>query len=326
MHKRTPSLSTTLALILLVVSLALIALNTMINGIVAHSLNTAFSNIDEVVAYREALRQDDYAAIPERAYRNGGFIVFGEDNETLYATDRTILEEVYASDVDLILEPDANLYYNVFEKIGPNGERNHLVFLISYDVQTGEHYVYNSSTLNENYEIVDGTLFAEHGKLTKRQFELLRGIYQSGRSFEKYSYLNDLGEWRNLVFASRVVTESSYNQAVESANRVWLLAIRLLLVVLISVYLFIKRFRKSIQPLNDAIASYQEGSEVQIDTSQVPSEFHETIEGFSNLTSRVATAKKRRKRHKARSSACSQISPTTSKPHSLSSKATRVRS
>ena len=164
----------------------------------------------------------------------------------------------------MINEYDSDLYYTVQEMPNMPGGEYYYIALHHYNYDTGETDFLNYCIVDENYQIVDGDLFPWLEELSDREFELLQGIYQGQWDISKAVYQTVTGEERTLIFVSPRFTEAAYLKALESANRLALLSLPIILVGHFSAgILFSRKIRRAILPLHNAIVAYGAGRRVE---------------------------------------------------------------
>ena len=76
----------------LLCSLLVLAVTTACNALAAARLDRAFPTIDRLLAYEDALQEDDFAAIPMRRLEGCAYLVFDGNDQLLYASDNRMKE------------------------------------------------------------------------------------------------------------------------------------------------------------------------------------------------------------------------------------------
>ena len=272
----------------IICSLLVFVINTAVNALISMRLDNAFPSIVNMLEYDEALKTDDFASVPMRRFRGCAFMVFDEDSRMLYASDNAFKEHFHSDDLWMINEYDSDLYYTVQEMPNmPDGEYYYIA-LHHYNYETGETDFLNYCIVDEDYQIIEGDLFPWLEELSDREFELLQGIYQGQWEITKAVYSTTAGEERTLVFVSPRFTESAYLRALESANRLSLLSLPIILVLIVLLaILFSRKIRRAILPLHQAIVAYGAGRRVEVNIDTLPIEFRQVTDSFTHLLDRL---------------------------------------
>ena len=136
-----------------------------------------------------------------------------------------------------------------------------------------------------------GNLFKDYTSFTKRQLELIRGVYSSNESIEKYVYETNNKEKRTLIFVGPNFNMDTYNSAIKKSKMVFIIGIPLIaLLIIISSWLFIKRMKKYLNTFCLAICKYQNGDKLDITSNNLPKEFKEITDSFNELMARLNKA------------------------------------
>lgn len=272
----------------IIYSLIIIILYTISSYLYNENLNRAFPSIDTLLLYEDKLSNDDFSRIPMWKIRNCSFIVFDENGKTIYATDNKIKEDIRSRDLYLINEIGQEYFYSVHENINSSGNKNYYINLKHYNTDEDINITIDYCILDENYKIIEGTLFSDRDRLTEQELNIILGSYNLKKEIIKYEYITNRGESRNLVFISPKVNQQNYQEFVnESRIKIFFVATIFFIIVIIQIFIFIKKIRKSIMPINKAIIAYKEKSEVEIDEKSIPIEFRSTVEEFKNLLDRL---------------------------------------
>lgn len=269
-------------------SLLVFFINALLNTWISARLDNAFPSLINMLQYKEALAQDDFAAIPMRRFNDCAYMVFDADSRVLYASDNEFKEHFQSDDLWMINEYDSDLYYTVQEMADMPREGYYYIALHRFDAETGEAEFLDYCIIDENYNILEGDLFPWLDQLSEREFELLQGIYQSQWEISKAVYYTTAGEERTLVFVCPRFTETAYLNALENANRLLLLSIPIILAaILMLAVLFRRQIRRSILPLHKAIVAYGAGRRVEVNTDALPIEFRQVTDSFTHLLDRL---------------------------------------
>ena len=86
------------------------------------------------------------------------------------------------------------------------------------------------------------------------------GISKNNGTLEKYTYENADGDERTLAFLSFNLSEAKYGEVIQSANSLWMIGIpTIVLALVVFAFLFSRRIKRCIAPLNQTILSYEKG-------------------------------------------------------------------
>lgn len=259
-------------------------------------LNNAFISIDNIIQYEEQLKSDSFAEIPSRITKNCPIIVFDADGKTLYASSKDISEKISFASTKYINDYMDENWYSVSENVNSNGDKIYIIMLKCHD-ETGNEVVLSSCLLDSDYNIIKGDLFGDKKKLTKEEFDIIKGAYSKNQFAEKYEYETDDGEKRILVALSPIVSDEEYYSIMEKNQRVWLLAVPLVLALIIGqAFLFAKRVKKSISHINTAIEGYQDNEKFEVDKAKIPKEFLSIVDNFNNLLGWLSNLQKEKEK------------------------------
>lgn len=269
-------------------SLLVFLISAALNALISAQLDNAFPSLGNMLQYSDALQQDDFAAIPMRRFHGCAYMVFDADSRVLYASDNEFKEHFHSDDLWMINEYDSDLYYSVQEMADMPRDGCYYIALHRYDSETGEAEFLDYCIVDANYRIIEGDLFPWLEQLSEREFELLQGIYQGKWEISKAVYYTDSGEERTLIFVCPRFTETAYLTALESANRLLLLSIPIILIViLLLAILFSRKIRRAILPLHQAILAYGAGRRVEVNLEALPIEFRQVTDSFTHLLDRL---------------------------------------
>lgn len=269
-------------------SLLVFVINAALNALISLRLDNAFPSLGNMLQYSDALAQDDFASIPMRRFRGCAYMVFDADSRVLYASDNEFKEHFHADDLWLINEYDSDLYYSVQEMADMPREGYYYIALHRYDHENSEADFLDYCIIDEDYRIIEGDLFPWREQLSEREFELLQGSYQGQWEISKAVYYTVSGEERTLAFVCPRFTETAYLKALESANRLALLSLPIILVViLLLAVLFSRKIRRAILPLHKAIIAYGAGRRVEVNLDALPIEFRQVTDSFTHLLDRL---------------------------------------
>lgn len=265
-------------------SVIVLLLFLVLNSLVIRKLNRTFPSINNILSYMEELENDDFSAIPKNEYRNCGFLVFDIDGNQLFSSDETLGKSVTGEDIWLINSYDSGTHYQVSQVELDDGELGYFVTLSLRDEESGAEELLGFSLLDRNYNILYGDLFENSDRLTYREFEFINGNYNEKKEVVKYEYINNNSDYRTLVFVSNLFTEDAYEEALTQANLIWVLAFPILgLCIAIQVLLFRRDIKRSILPIEKAIAAYGEQKDPKLNLEDIPAEFEDAAEKFLEM-------------------------------------------
>lgn len=285
---RSKSFVKTCIFYFVIYSFVVLGLYMLFSVAVNAKLANSFPTLDSLLEYDEALRSDDFAAVPYLKFKNCDYIVFNEENQPLYSTNTELQDFLKKTDLQLIPDADNNKHYQFFQSVTPEGEVRYNILLNVYNAEDGEWYVANYCTMDENYQIIAGGLFPEKKALTDQEITLIRGGYKEKKNIEKYTYFTNDGEQRLLIFVSPQVTTMAYGKLLRETDMLWWIFLPLLLlVVVVQSVLFSRNIRRSAVPFEKAIASYAKGERINIPLSKIPREFKPVIQSFESLLDKL---------------------------------------
>lgn len=279
-------------------SLILFVFYSFIGYLTSNRLIHAFPTMYDILEYEEELSNDDYDNIPVHQFNGCSLLVFDEESEkTLYSSDDDIAQKIQYDDLIFINEYDSSLYYNVSAVKGDNNKTYYAVTLEQYDDSTDLSNIYDQCILDDNYDVIEGTLFADLGKLSARDLRLMRGYFNDKMNIDKMTYENSGGEIRTVVLVSPMINDNTYNRILRDNRKIWMYMIPLfLLLVLFQIYVFARITKKFFQPFTEAIAHYRKDAQIDRDEEAMPMELRQTYQEFIALAQELQ-ATEREKKH-----------------------------
>lgn len=247
----------------LIVYAALLALVLWgINRASENLFDSAFPSMETVLTYADDLEHDRFDALQTQALEHCRIVIFDGDGTRLYASSARAAEKIHASDLDLISEYDEQSFYEVFQESTVDGLHYRIV-QCTYSLEDGfTKRITAWCELDENLTVVAGDLFADRGALTQREFDFLQGVYSAQMPVERVSYQTVDGEERILVLAAPLVSNIRYQQVIDEANRLPLLATPVALVITIGcAWYLVGVAKRATRPLDRAINAYRRGDE-----------------------------------------------------------------
>lgn len=278
-------------------SLILFAFYSFIGYLTSNRLIHAFPTMYDILEYEDELLNDDYDNIPVYQFNNCSLLVFDEASEkVLYSSDDDIVQKIQYDDLIFINDYDSSLYYNVSAIKDENNKTYYAITLEQYDDTTNLSSIYDQCILDENYTIVEGSLFANEKKLSARDLRLMQGSFNDKKNIDKISYENYDGKMRTAVLISPMINDNTYNRILRDNNKIWLYMIPFFLIlVLFQIYVFARITKKFFQPFTQAIAHYRIDAQIDSDEEAMPMELRQTYQEFIALAQelqRTETEKK----------------------------------
>lgn len=277
----------------LIVYVALLALVLWgINRASENLFDSAFPSMETVLTYADDLEHDRFDALQTQALEHCKIVIFDGDGTRLYASSARAAEKIHASDLDLISEYDEQSFYEVFQESTVDGLHYRIV-QCTYSLEDGfTKRITAWCELDENLTVVAGDLFADRGALTQREFDFLQGVYSAQMSVERVSYQTVDGEERILVLAAPLVSGIRYQQVVDEANRLPLLAAPVALVITIGcAWYLVGVAKRATRPLDRAINAYRRGDEQVDAATDVPTELVPIYDNFTDLMDELREAR-----------------------------------
>lgn len=253
----------------------------------------AFPSISNIIEYDELFIKDQYENIPMKQFPNSSFIVFDtETGSQIYASNEKVAQSIYFDDLDFINDSYSNNYYD-FSKI--QNAQNHVTYMLTLEVYNDEEnvsFISEYCILDSQYNIIEGDLFSEYGALDARQINLLQGYFGRKMNIEKYSFSNQYGQPRDLVFISPQITEASYTTLLEDSRTQQIYAFPIFIFIVI-IQLVIIRFviKRSFLPFQRAIIGYRNNTDTHFDETLIPVELRQTVREFKHTMQSLEQSK-----------------------------------
>lgn len=272
----------------LIYSMMLLGIYSAFQFWVEQKQKTAFMSMEDLLEYERELKEEKYSKIPKNKLSGCSYIVFDGRGTILYASERAISERVTAEDLLLIRDYDNGIFYSVYDY--PKGSNGSLYYIQQnlYNSETGFTELLDYCMLDEELNVLDGTLFSERGFLTNREFSFLRGMHQSNENISKWNYETFGGEERTLVLISKMLTEKAYDELMKSTQFVWIVIVAVILgCTALFAYLLRMKMKHMIEELNSKISTCREGGDFQLVKDEIPMEFYETLDTLEVLMNKL---------------------------------------
>ena len=256
--------------------------------------------------HMEELCAEHYEEIHMDQYQGSDYVVLDSNYNVIYTTDEALSSGFESADKadtyygfgseDIELLAEADTYYTFYRFNETDGSSYIMIMKCTYtdadyeeESDVWEDYVYSDCTeyclLDENLNIVAGTLFAPRTSVTTQQLNLLNGVYDADRSVYRMDYFNDYGEARIIL---RFQDDSIYDDipyyVYDNLEHLRYISVPIIIGLMICFsVLIIHKLRKSLTPLNQAIIAYSKGERIIVEESRLPTEFHSVVENLDSL-------------------------------------------
>ena len=258
--------------------------------------DNAFPSMRTVLQESDDLIRDRYEVLQSKRFSECLIAVFDGEGRRLFASSDRAVEKIRAADLPLINDYEEGTFYEVFEE-REDGALRHRIMLCRYAGPDGTTKLSTAwCVLDEDLNVLEGTLFQGRAALTEREFNFIKGVYDARMSVERYEYENELGEPRTLVLAAPLVSERSYERVTGAVGRLWPVAALLALAATVVVALVLVRVvRRAVRPIDGAIAAYgsaDRGAEAPppAERAGVPMELAPIYENLRYLMRRLGEA------------------------------------
>lgn len=278
-------------------SLILFLFYSFIGYLTSSRLFNAFPTMYDLLQYEQQLLDEDYEDIPISRFNNASLIVFDDQSEkVVYSSDDDIVQKIQYDDLLFVRDYDSSLFYNVSGIKDQDGKTYYAITLEQYNDGDEFGNIYDQCILNENYEIVEGDLFANEKKLSARDLRLMQGQLNNKMNIDKISYESKNGKSKTAVLVSPVISDTAYNRILRENGKIWLYMVPLFLVlVLLQIYVFARITKKFFGPFTESIAHYRQGEPIDIDEVSMPMELRQTYQEFVHLTQELERAEEEKK-------------------------------
>ncbi len=277
------------ALYLTLYSLLLGASFALINIFINKDIDKISKTLDDLLVYEHDIYNDDFDKIPLNRFKHNEIFIYDEDGHILYKTNN--YEKLYLKfkDLEYIDDYSYNISYSM-EKYKKDGSLNYIITKNKLSDDESESYILDYAVIDENYNVLSGTLFKDKKKLNKREFILLTSG-MSGKSYvSKFTYNNKDGKKRVLVFYQKELSESAYLKKVNRIRRFWILIIPIFIIeTAIIVVLFTKTLKNYLKLVNDQILNEDIDNE-----KEIPEEFQPYYRNIKKLINSLEEEKKER--------------------------------
>lgn len=236
----------------------------------------------DVLLESEDFISEHYEKFTEKRLKGAIFEIFDENGKMLYTSRKELGEFVPFREVSFLVDGSSPSYYDV--KILPDTGRT-LIFYEKLQEDTGYWVTDSYCELDENYIITDGTLFQEYGQLDSRIVRILGGESDNQNLVQRFDFCNADGAPRIMVYMAPAFSEEEYRREMFRENVVMLGGFGMAgLGLLLVAYSMVRKMRRSLMPLNEAINGYRERGYFQEEDIAVPRELSYIMDSFNALT------------------------------------------
>lgn len=272
----------------------LLGVYLLMNVIVSRYLENSFLVIDDVISYEDELFYDDFSSIPLKKFKHADFIIFNEDYDVLFSTNKELNNKFSEEKISMLNNYSNNIYFEVKSIKNKDNEDCILITKIKMGDENSYNEVKRYALLDTDLNVIDGNLFKKKKKLTQDELNYISGKYSDNKSIEKHTYENYYGEERILVFISNDLSLSSYNDTLRESYYLWFTLIPAsILIIVVTTFFFIRSINKTLTPLNKKLIIYEVTKKLDIDESEVPTEFKSVVKNLKELVSNLENANKK---------------------------------
>ena len=243
----------------------------------------------------EEIAEDRYEQIPERLYRGCAFLVYDEKGELLYSSNQELAGLITAEETDFVQDTDEEMSVSYSVVREENGGT--WVLAQSYSQESNSLQVASYCRLNENHEIIEGSLFAEKGFLSEKELCLLERSLPEQCYLERYELTNDKGESRTLIFQGRYLTEETLGQINHRQGIMIGFAFAVgTLGMIIMAFVIARKIRRAMEPLNTAMEDYAETGQFHEEGLVIPNEISDVMDTMRAMALNLEEAEAARRR------------------------------
>lgn len=278
-------------------SMLLLSTYSVIQYIIEQKLQRAFPTMEAIQEYEYQLRKDEYSKIPYGKFAACSYIVFHADGRILYASNQRIRDRITIDDLPLIRDFDNSSEYLIYDYSANTTNGRYYIQQNYYNEETGFTEVQDYCWIDDNLNVLDGTLFAKKGYLTVREFNFIRGFYHADETVSKWTYESEDGEERTLVLIAPVLTIKAYDEITSSTKILWLGVLPVILSgSVLFTLLFHHKLKGMINTLNGKIQICHEAADCHKVREEVPLEFWNTMDTLEQLMTQLDMAQKEKQR------------------------------
>ncbi len=264
----------------------------------AYAYYTApFPDLDSLLTQARLLNdhQLDRLNVTHYLGMDSGIHVTDSSGNLIYSSDPNQARGYTSSELACIPLYDSDLFLAVANLPEDSENGSYLITQFSYNRQ-GDPVINGYLFLDQDLNVLSGTLPTGLSSFTPRQFQYLSGHDLEGRKMYRCKYTDPEGHERQLVVFFREAGLGAYQKLHRFWNRIWLLAIPCcLLAVFLCIRRMAKKTRALLQPLNQAILNVSQGKDSQLEHYQGPDEFSGIAHNFVQMELRLKESERERK-------------------------------
>lgn len=281
----------------MIYAVVILLVYSSVQYVIGRRMTTAFPSMSNLLLYQSELMEENYAQIPELDFPNSSYMVFDEEGNVIYSSNRSTREVIRSQDLLFMNEYNSQKFYSVYKRNGYNGKTFFRIQYSEYDEETGLTTLLGECVLDDQLEKVTGTLFPDKNQLTFRELAFLQGLYSESETISKYNYYTTTGEFRTVVFIAPKFSEDAYNIIVNDSRMMWLLLIPVISIgaIVCAVLVGIK-IKRTTNELNRVIRMYRESNTFSVDRTAVLFEYRDTIDTLDVLLQKVEKTNEEKKR------------------------------
>lgn len=289
MKKNNQSFVKSCVIYLTIYSIMLFFTFLIMNTIIEHSIKKLTFEIENLDKYQKYLENDEFEKIPIKRYLRNEIVVFDEIGKVIYETYGHKKNKITPQDFEFIEDFSSKIYFAV-KKLNDDED---VKYIITKNMQDSKknNIIIDYAIIDKEYNIIEGKLFKDKKKLTKKQFMILKKEFDDKSSISKYVYTNKNNEKRTILFYQRDLVASEYIKLTRRIKSNWFLLVPIVLIeTIFIIYLFYNKIKKSINVTNQKILN--PSSNTSID--DIPIEFMEFYVKITNLIDKLEEEKKKR--------------------------------
>lgn len=240
--------------------------------------------IDDIMAYEDELKSENYEDIPIKMMKNSSFAVFDENDKMIYFSSQDIKDNLSQNEIEFVSDTYDGIWFDVL-KLNDDTEKSYVVLKSQYDAQTQTDNVLGYCYLTEDYEIAGGNMFESRKSLTEREFEILsRSTLVKKKNVEKATFITEDSKVRTLAFVTPLGDEKLFNKAQNMSRMIWVAMIPfVLLMILGETRIFISHIKKVFYPIDEAVRNYETSRKFEMKPSDIPQELETFVYDFTDL-------------------------------------------
>ncbi|WP_458862070.1 sensor histidine kinase [Acidaminobacterium chupaoyuni] len=224
------------------------------------------------------------------------FVILNKNGQAIYSDQQSYKKNFSKEELNFLIDYNTQHYLTVSEISLGNKEKQYLLeeeIISDSPIRQISGYL----LLDENYNIISGTLFPERTFLSKKEFDYLADTSSQNFRIRKYAYQGPNGEDRTAVLYIKDATNEEYLRAMKMWDKCWLLFIpAYLFIVMVCIHFLMKKTKGFLLPLNRAIVDFFHNGASALQNYRGPTEFMEIADNFNSLAKQLDESEKERLR------------------------------